>query len=128
LVRVLGVCLVFRAGLFPEGQRHWTSSMGESLLAGFHALGVRTAGSGLTALPGALFKEYLDLSDAKIDLGEEQLLHVNGQSHEDFVPDIFREACEGQPVRRTARAGHSGGEMRRLVATILTSVELAARQ
>jgi carboxyl-terminal processing protease len=76
---------------------HWTGSMGEGLLVGFHALGVRTAGSGLADLLGALFNEHLDLSDAKVDLGEEQLLQVNGQPREDFVPDIFREACEGQP-------------------------------
>ena len=75
---------------------HWTGSMGEGLLVGFHALGVRTAGSGLADLLGALFNEHLDLSDAKIDLGEEQLLQVNGQPREDFVPDIFREACEGR--------------------------------
>lgn len=76
---------------------HWTGSMGEGLLVGFHALGVRTAGSGLADLLGALFNERLALSDAKVDLGEEQLLQVNGQPREAFVPDIFREACEGQP-------------------------------
>jgi carboxyl-terminal processing protease len=76
---------------------HWTGSMGEGLLVGFHALGVRTAGSGLADLLGALFNEHLDLSDAKVDLGEEQLIQVNGQPREDFVPDIFQEACEGQP-------------------------------
>jgi carboxyl-terminal processing protease len=75
---------------------HWTGSMGEGLLVGFHALGVRTAGSDLADLLGALFNEHLDLSDAKVDLGEEQILQVNGQPREDFVPDIFREACEGQ--------------------------------
>ena len=76
---------------------HWTGSMCDGLLVGFHALGVRTAGSGLADLLGALFNEHLDLSDAKVDLGEEQILQVNGQPREDFVPDIFREACEGQP-------------------------------
>ncbi|MGI4864293.1 MAG: hypothetical protein ACRYFZ_10255 [Janthinobacterium lividum] len=75
---------------------HWTGSMGEGLLVGFHALGVRTAGSGLADLLGGLFNEHLALSDAKVDLGEEQLLQVNGQPREDFVPDIFREACEGR--------------------------------
>jgi carboxyl-terminal processing protease len=76
---------------------HWTGSMGEGLLVGFHALGFRTAGSGLADLLGGLFNEHLDLSDAKVDLGEEQILQVNGQPREDFVPDIFREASEGQP-------------------------------
>jgi carboxyl-terminal processing protease len=75
---------------------HWTGSMGEGLLVGFHALGIRTAGSGLADLLGALFNERLALSDAKIDLGEEQLLQVKGQPREAFVPDIFREACEGR--------------------------------
>ena len=32
-----------------------------------------------------------------MDLGEEQLLQVNGQPREDFLPDLFREACEGRP-------------------------------
>jgi len=76
---------------------HWTGSMGEGLLVGFHALGFRTAGSGLADLLGGLFNERLALSDAKIDLGEEQILQVNGQPREDFVPDLFREACEGRP-------------------------------
>ena len=75
---------------------HWTGSMGEGLLVGFHALGVRTAGSGLADLLGGLFNEHLALSDAKVDLGEEQLLQVNGQPREDFVPDIYQEACEGR--------------------------------
>lgn len=76
---------------------HWTGSMGEGLLVGFHAFGIRTAGSGLADLLGGLFNERLPLSEAKVDLGEEQLFQVNGQPREDFVPDIFREACEGQP-------------------------------
>jgi carboxyl-terminal processing protease len=75
---------------------HWTGSMGEGLLVGFHALGFRTAGSGLADLLGGLFNEHLDLSEAKVDLGEEQILQVNGQPREDFVPDIFREASEGR--------------------------------
>ncbi|RYE90729.1 MAG: hypothetical protein EOO37_02220 [Cytophagaceae bacterium] len=66
---------------------HWTGSMAEGLLVGFHALGVRTAGSGLADLLGALFNERLAFSDAKIDLGEEHLLQVNSQPREDFVPD-----------------------------------------
>ncbi len=75
---------------------HWTGSMGEGLLVGFHALGIRTAGSGLADLLGALFNERLALSEAKVDLGEEQLFQVNGQPREDFVPVLFREASEGQ--------------------------------
>ena len=76
---------------------HWTGSMGEGLLIGFDALGVKTAGSGLADLLGSLFNERLATCDAKVDLGEEQLFHVNGQPREDFVPPIFREASEGHP-------------------------------
>lgn len=74
---------------------HWTGSMGEGLMVGFDALGVKTAGSGLADLLGGLFNERLLLSDAKVDLGEEQLFQVNGQPRENFVPVIFREASEG---------------------------------
>jgi len=74
---------------------HWTGSMGEGLLVGFNALGIKTAGSELADLLGALFNENLALSDARVDLGEEQLLQVNGQPREDFVPVIYREASEG---------------------------------
>jgi carboxyl-terminal processing protease len=74
---------------------HWTGSMGEGLLVGFNALGIKTAGSELADLLGGLFNENLALSDAQVDLGEEQLLQVNGQPREDFVPAIYREASEG---------------------------------
>lgn len=74
---------------------HWTGSMGEGLLVGFHALGVPTAGSALADLLGGLFNERLALSDAKVDLGEEQLLQVNGQPREDFVPDRAYAAGDG---------------------------------
>jgi len=74
---------------------HWTGSMGEGLLVGFHALGVPTAGSELADLLGALFNERLVLSDAQVDLGEEQLLQVNGQPREAFVPDRVYTAGDG---------------------------------
>jgi carboxyl-terminal processing protease len=74
---------------------HWTGSMGEGLLVGFAALGVPTAGSELADLLGALFNEQLTLSDAKVDLGEEQLLQVNGQPREDFVPARAYAAGDG---------------------------------
>ena len=74
---------------------HWTGSMGEGLVAGFNAFGIATAGSELADLLGGLFNETLALSDAKLDLGEEQLLQVNGQPREDFVPAIYRAASEG---------------------------------
>jgi carboxyl-terminal processing protease len=74
---------------------HWTGSMGEGLLVGFNALGVPTAGSELADLLGALFNEKLAQCDALVDLGEEQLLQVNGQPREDFVPVHYRAASEG---------------------------------
>jgi carboxyl-terminal processing protease len=75
---------------------HWTGSMGEGLLVGFDALGFRTAGSELADLLGALFNERLELSGAKVDLGEEQLFQVNGKPREDFRPALYREASEGR--------------------------------
>ncbi len=74
---------------------HWTGSMGEGLLVGFSALGVPTAGSELADLLGAVFNERLAQCDALVDLGEEQLLQVNGQLREDFVPLHYRPASEG---------------------------------
>lgn len=73
---------------------HWTGSMGEGLLVGFNAFGIQTAGSELADLLGALFNERLLLSDAKVDLGEELLLQVNGQPREDFVPKILYSASD----------------------------------
>lgn len=74
---------------------HWTGSMGEGLLVGFAALGVPTAGSELADLLGAVFNEKLAQCDALVDLGEEQLLQVNGQPREDFIPRHYRAASEG---------------------------------
>lgn len=54
-----------------------------------------TAGSALADLLGGLFNERLTLSDAKVDLGEEQLLQVNGQPRENFVPDCAYAAGDG---------------------------------
>ncbi|WP_208308591.1 hypothetical protein [Hymenobacter defluvii] len=74
---------------------HWTGSMGEGLLIGFAALGVPTAGSELAHLLGALFNERLTQCDARVDLGEEQLLQVTGAPREAFVPAYYRAASEG---------------------------------
>jgi len=74
---------------------HWTGSMGEGLMIGFDALGIKTAGSELADLLGALFNERLARCEAKVDLGEEQLLQVNGQPRENFIPALYREAGEG---------------------------------
>ena len=73
----------------------WTGSMGEGLMVGFAALGAQTAGAGLADLLGAVFNERLALSDARVDLGEEQLFQVGGAPREDFVPALFLEPSEG---------------------------------
>ena len=78
---------------------HWTGSMGEGLMIGFDAIGVPTAGSRLAHLLGALSNETLDLSGAKVDLGEEQLFHVDGRPRETFVPRLYRAAAEAGPAR-----------------------------
>lgn len=73
---------------------HWTGSIGEGLLVAFNAFGTLTAGSELADLLGGVRNEKLTLCDAKVDLGVEQLLQVNGQPREDFVPAVYREASE----------------------------------
>ena len=73
---------------------HWTGSMGEGLMIGFDALGVPTAGSRLAHLLGALSNETLDLSGAKVDIGEEALFHVDGRPREAFVPRLYRARAE----------------------------------
>ncbi len=76
---------------------HWTGSMGEGLMIGFDAMGVPTAGSRLAHLLGALSNERLELSGAKVDIGEEQLFHVDGRPREAFVPRLYRATAEAGP-------------------------------
>ena len=78
---------------------HWTGSMGEGLLVGFSALGVPTAGSELADLLGALFNNKLSKSGALIDLGKEQLLQVNGEPRENFIPAMYSPVSEGHDER-----------------------------
>ncbi|TRW15200.1 S41 family peptidase [Glacieibacterium frigidum] len=75
---------------------HWTGSMGEGLMIGFDAIGVPTAGSRLGGLLGALSNEVLPLSGARVDIGEEQLFHVDGSPREDFRPRVFRAEAEAR--------------------------------
>lgn len=76
---------------------HWTGSMGEGLMVGFDALGIPTAGSDLADLLGGLYNENLTLSGARVDIGEEQLFHVDGTPREAFRPKLFsdREEADG---------------------------------
>ena len=75
----------------------WTGSMGEGLVIGFDAIGVQTAGSAMGHLLGALFHETLAESGATVELGEEQLFHVDGSPREAFVPRLHVEPAEAGP-------------------------------
>jgi len=103
----------YRGQVFVAGGR-WTGSMGEGLMIGFQALGARTAGSRLGHLLGAMFVERLEASGAVIELGEEQLLDVNGRPREDFVPTLYVEPAEAidaddDPVLRAVLASLRAG-------------------
>lgn len=90
---VMPIAPRYRGRVVVIGGR-WTGSMGEGLMIGFDALGVPTAGSRLGGLLGALSNEVLPLSGAKVDIGEEQLFHVDGRPREDFVPRLARADAE----------------------------------
>lgn len=74
----------------------WTGSMGEGLVIGFDALGHTSVGSPMAHLLGALFHETLPASQAQVELGEEQLLHVNGAPREAFQPTIAVDPAEAR--------------------------------
>ena len=75
----------------------WTGSMGEGMVIGFDAIGVQTAGAPMGRLLGALFHETLVESGAQVELGEEQLFHVDGAPREAFVPRLHVEPAEAGP-------------------------------
>jgi len=74
----------------------WTGSMGEGLVIGFDALGHTTVGSPMAHLLGALSHETLPTSQAHVELGEEQMLHVNGTPREAFHPTIAIDPAEAR--------------------------------
>ena len=86
----------YRGRVFVLAGR-WTSSMGEGIVIGFDALGHRTVGSPMAHLLGALFHETLAASGARVELGEERLLHVNGTPREAFRPSIVVDPAEARP-------------------------------
>jgi carboxyl-terminal processing protease len=86
----------YRGRVFVLGGR-WTGSMGEGLVIGFDAIGQRTVGSPMGHLLGALFHEKLTASGAQVELGQEQLLHVNGTPREAFRPAIAVDPAEARP-------------------------------
>jgi len=71
--------------------------MGEGMVIGFDAIGVQTAGAPMGRLLGALFHETLAESGAQVELGEEQLFHVDGAPREAFVPRLHVEPAEAGP-------------------------------
>jgi len=68
----------------------WTGSMGEGIVIGMDAAAPKaiTVGSNMGDLLGGLWNYNLEVSGARIDLGGEALLHVDGTPREDYVADI----------------------------------------
>ncbi|HSW24001.1 MAG TPA: hypothetical protein VLJ62_14650, partial [Burkholderiaceae bacterium] len=87
---------IYRGRVIVLGGR-WTGSMGEGMVIGFDAIGAQTAGSPMGHLLGAMFRETLPESGAIVELGEEQLFHVNGTPREAFVPRLRVEPAEASP-------------------------------
>jgi hypothetical protein len=94
---VLPIEPFFRGRVVVLGGR-WTGSMGEGMVIGFDAIGAQTAGSPMGHLLGALFHETLPESGAQVELGEEQLFHVDGTPRESFRPRLFVEPAEAGPL------------------------------
>ncbi len=90
---VLPIAPRFNGGVAVIGG-HWTGSMGEGLMIGFDSIGALTAGSDLAHLLGALFNEDIDGGSIKIDLGLEQLFHIDGRPREAFRPALYRDSAE----------------------------------
>ncbi len=68
---------------------HWTGSMGEGLVIGMHAAaGAKTFASDMGDLLGGLYNFDLKHAPARVDLGAERLLHVDGTPREAFVADV----------------------------------------
>jgi carboxyl-terminal processing protease len=86
----------YRGRVFVLAGR-WTGSMGEGMVIGFDAIGHRTVGSTMAHLLGALFHETLAASGARVELGQERLLHVNGTPREAFRPPIVVDPAEARP-------------------------------
>jgi carboxyl-terminal processing protease len=86
----------YRGRVFVLAGR-WTGSMGEGMVIGFDAIGHRTVGSSMAHLLGALFHETLAASGARVELGQERLLHVNGTPREAFRPPIVVDPAEARP-------------------------------
>lgn len=105
--RMLGPTRKFVEYVAPFGVRyagkvyvaggHWTGSMGEGLMIGFDAIGATTVGSDLAHLLGALSNETIEGSEAKVDIGTEQLFTVTGLPREAYRPQIYVERAERTP-------------------------------
>jgi len=67
----------------------WTGSMGEGIVIGMDAASEAiTVGSNMGDLLGGLWNYTIDSIGARVDLGGEQLLHVDGTPREDYVADV----------------------------------------
>ena len=76
---------------------HWTGSMGEGLMVGFDAIGATTIGTDLAHLLGALSNETIDGSNAKIDIGTEELFTVTSLPRAAYRPKIYLQRAERWP-------------------------------
>jgi len=72
----------------------WTGSMGEGLMLGLEANGVRTVGAPLADQLGGGFNRKLNGLDVSFWLANEALYHVDGRAREDFLPQVHIASAE----------------------------------
>ncbi|MCB9694758.1 MAG: hypothetical protein H6736_23345 [Alphaproteobacteria bacterium] len=95
----------------------WTGSMGEGIVIGFDALGVRTFASDMGDLRGALGNTEVPGTSVWVELGVEALFHVDGTPRADFVADVplesaDRDAIGSDPGMAAVRAWLTSGSPR----------------
>jgi carboxyl-terminal processing protease len=86
----------YNGKVYVAGGR-WTGSMGEGLMIGFDAIGATTVGSELAHLLGGLSNETIEGSEARIDIGTEQLFTVTGLPREAYRPQLHIPHAEQDP-------------------------------
>lgn len=72
----------------------WTGSMGEGLMIGLEANGIKTLGAELSDELGGGYSRKLTGLDVDFWLPNEALYHVDGRPREDFVPQVHIETAE----------------------------------
>jgi len=75
----------------------WTGSMGEGLMMGLEANGVRTVGGPLADQLGGGYLRTLTGLNVQFWLANEALFHVDGRPREDFVPQVHIPTAERGP-------------------------------